>query len=198
VVTEQEGGAVSDRFLNHVELVYRPGERELAKRVLSLFGCNVVDRGGTFFSAMVEPTVSDFVNNALYASEMTPQQAELEAALSGALAEGAADAGDAYRSHLRSVPQRSCHFGIRWPDLDALESQLECIAESGRDDPDLAGRVGVSAVFRPGEPGSLTETMLQAFVHTDVVASGLVLFGQHVELQWHVPGASVPAATVVV
>jgi hypothetical protein len=189
---------MSDRFLNHVELVYRPGERELAKRVLSLFGCNVVDRGGTFFSAMVEPTVSDFVNNALYASEMTPEQAELEAALTGALAGGApAAAGDAYRSHLRAVPQRSCHFGIRWPELDALESQLEHIAETGRDDPDLAGRVGVSAVFRPGEPGSITETMVQAFVHTDVLASGLVLFGQHVELQWHVPGESVPATPVV-
>ena len=189
---------MSDRFLNHVELVYRPGERELAKRVMSLFGCNVVDRGGTYFSAMVEPAVSDFVNNALYASEMTPEQAALEAALSSALADGpSAAAGDAYRAHLRTVPQRSCHFGIRWPDLDALESQLEDIAKISQDDPDLAGRVAVSAVFRPGEPGSITDTMVQAFVHTDVLASGLVLFGQHVEMQWHVPGTSVPATPVV-
>jgi len=29
--------------------------------------------------------------------------------------------------------------------------------------------------------------MIQAFVHTDVMASGLLTFGQHIELQWQVP-----------
>jgi hypothetical protein len=53
--------------------------------------------------------------------------------------------------------------------------------------PELAGRVSVSGVFRPGDPGSYTDTMVQAFVRTDVIASGLLTFGQHVELQWQVP-----------
>ncbi len=51
----------------------------------------------------------------------------------------------------------------------------------------LAGRVSVSGVFRPGDPGSYTDTMAQAFVRTDVIASGLLTFGQHIELQWQVP-----------
>ena len=42
----------------------------------------------------------------------------------------------------------------------------------------------VSGVFAPGDPGSLTDTMIQAFVHTDVVAAGLLAFGQHFELQY--------------
>jgi len=29
--------------------------------------------------------------------------------------------------------------------------------------------------------------MTQAFVRTDVIASGLLAFGQHIELQWQVP-----------
>ena len=40
-------------------------------------------------------------------------------------------------------------------------------------------------MFAPGDPGSLTDTMIQAFVHTDVVAAGLLLLGQHFELQYH-------------
>jgi hypothetical protein len=42
-------------------------------------------------------------------------------------------------------------------------------------------------VFRPGDPGSYTDMMTQAFVRTDVIASGLLAFGQHIELQWQVP-----------
>ena len=32
--------------------------------------------------------------------------------------------------------------------------------------------------------------MIQAFVRTDVVAAGVLAFGQHVELQWHLPTSS--------
>lgn len=51
----------------------------------------------------------------------------------------------------------------------------------------LAGRVSASGVFRPGDPGSYTDTMTQAFVRTDVIASDLLTFGQHIELRWQVP-----------
>ena len=39
------------RRLNHVEMVYRPGERELAGRVFEVLGLRVFDRGGTWFRA---------------------------------------------------------------------------------------------------------------------------------------------------
>ena len=38
----------------------------------------------------------------------------------------------------------------------------------------------------PGErsdPGSYTDLVMQAFIKTDIAASGLLAFGQHIELQ---------------
>jgi hypothetical protein len=34
--------------------------------------------------------------------------------------------------------------------------------------------------------------MAQAFVWTDVMASGILTFGQHLELQWHIAPSVVP------
>ena len=147
------------------------------------------DAGGTWFTAFVEAGASDYSNNVLYASETTPEQWRLEEALTGALAGDGdvARAGNAYLDRLRREPQRSFHFGIRYPTLDALEATLAEVDAAGRDGPDLAGRVAVTGVFRSGDPGAITDIMVQAFVRTDVVATGLLAFGQHVELQWQLP-----------
>ena len=72
--------------LNHVEMVYRPGERALAGRIFELLGMRVLDRGGTWMTALVDPDVADFSNNACYASEVTPEQWALEQTLERAIA----------------------------------------------------------------------------------------------------------------
>ena len=175
--------------LNHVELVHRPGERALAARLFELLGLRVVDRGGTFFTAFIDGGTTDLLNNALYASEVTPEQWVLDRALLARFA-GDDDVGTAGRAYLDRVahePQRSSHFGIRYPELERLEAVLAAVDAAGREDPAFAGRVCVSGVFRPGDPGSYTDVMVQAFVKTDVVAAGLLALGQHVELQWHLP-----------
>src|SRR5215468_7806037 len=90
------------RRLNHVEMVYRPGERELAGRVFELLGLRVLDRGGTWFTALVDPAVADFSNNACYASEVTPEQWALEQSLATAIAHddtGVDAVGDAARAY---------------------------------------------------------------------------------------------------
>ena len=171
------------RTISHVELVYRPGERHLATRCLELLGCRVVDRGGVFFTAFVDPSCGDFTSNVLYASEVTPEQWTFERAVIGHTMQ--TDAGTAYREQQRGKPQRSTHFGITVPDSSTLDATLARIEQAGASDPELAGRVSVSGVFRPGDPDSLTDAMTQAFVWTDVVAAGLLLLGQHVELQMH-------------
>jgi hypothetical protein len=174
-----------ERRLNHVELVYRPGERELAKRFFELWGCAVVDRSGTFFTAFVDSGVPDSMNNCFYGSEVTPEQWALEVALEHAMRSGVLDdAARRYLERLSREPQRSYHFGVRFRDLGQLESTVHHVTAAGNDDPELGGRVAVSGVFRPGETGSYSDTMVQAFIRTDVVASGLLTFGQHVELQW--------------
>ena len=93
------------RLLNHVELVYRPGERELAKRFFELLGCRVMDTGGTFVSAMVDPGVKDFVNNCFYASEVTEEQWRLDSELLRAVGDGdeIGNAAGEYLARLRAT-----------------------------------------------------------------------------------------------
>jgi hypothetical protein len=177
------------RRLNHVELVYRPGERALAARVFELLGCRPVDRGGTFLTSFVEPAEGDYANNVFYASEVTPEQWEFECALAASLGSDGdvGAAAHAYLERLRREPQRSFHFGIRFPGLEQLDATVDRIRAVEDSDPPLAGRVSVSGVYAPGDPGSYTDSMVQAFVRTDVVAAGLLVLGQHIELQWQLP-----------
>jgi len=180
--------------LNHVEMVYRPGERALAGRVFELLGMRVLDRGGTWMTALVDPEVADFSNNACYASEVTPEQWALEQTLASAVERSDDDGDDggvgtaarAYLDRLRTEPQRSFHFGIRFHSRDDFDATLDRV-RTADGDPELAGRVTLSGVFHPDAPGAYAPNMIQAFVRTDVVAAGLLAFGQHVELQWHLP-----------
>jgi hypothetical protein len=191
------------RRLNHMEMLYRPGERALAGRVFELLGMRVVDTGGEWLYAFVDSNVDDYANNACYASEVTPEQLALEHALDAAMtaasglpaaveSEGPsieADLGTAARQYLRRIhdePQRTFHFGIRFYSRDDFEAALDRIRGATAED-DLSGRVALSGVYYPDEPGAYAPNMIQAFVKTDVVASGLLAFGQHIELQWHIP-----------
>ena len=155
----------------------------------------VLDNGGPWMFAHVDPEIGDTANNACYASEMTPEQWALEQALAAAIAAEGDDASEVgsgaagYLARLRGEPQRSFHFGVRLFDRDDFDATLDRIRAVDAD-PDLAGRVELIGVYDPDEPGALAPGMIQAFVRTDVVAAGLLTFGQHVELQWHLPRAS--------
>jgi hypothetical protein len=189
--------ADTGHLLNHVEMVYRPGERALTGRVFELLGMRVFDRGGTWMTALVDPELGDFSNNACYASEVTPEQWALEQALASALDDhdtsddsdgDVGPAARAYLARLRTEPQRSFHFGIRFHARDDFDATLDRV-RAADSDPDLADRVVLTRVFYPDEPGAAAPNMIQAFVRTDVVAAGVLAFGQHVELQWHLPTA---------
>lgn len=183
------------RRLNHVEMVYRPGERDLATLVFELLGMQVLDNGGPWMFAHVDPAIGDAANNACYASEMTPEQWALEQALLSAITTDGDDAlgvgavATGYLARLHAEPQRSFHFGIRLFDRDDFDATLERI-RAAEAHADLAGRVELIGVYHPDEPGAYAKGMIQAFVRTDVVAAGLLAFGQHVELQWHLPRAT--------
>jgi hypothetical protein len=175
------------RALNHVELVYAPGERAVARAFFELLGCTVHDSGGPFLSARIESGLDDLTNNCMYASEVTPEQWTFEQSLRDAIASGPlAEVEAGWVARFRHEPQRSCHFGIRFPNLDEYDAMLDRIEHVDAHAPELSKRVSLSGVFRPGDPGSYTDTMVQAFVRTDVVATGLLTFGQHIELQWQV------------
>ncbi len=171
------------RLLNHVEMVYRPGERQLVEKVFRVLGCKVVDSGGTYLSIQVDSDSDDAGNNVFYASEVTGEQWRFEQLLQQGL-RGEGDLAAGYRGYdelLERTPQRATHFGIRLGSPQELDGTVERV--QALNDPELAGRLKVSAVFRPGEYGSLTDKLVQAFIKTDVCAAGLVSLGQHIELQ---------------
>ena len=178
--------------LNHVEMVYRPGERDLATRVYELLGMRVVDNGGEWLFALVDPSVGDASNNACYASEVTPAQWALEQSLSSAMARGDSEVGAAAQTYTETVqaePQHSFHFGIRYLEREAFDATLDRV-RAAAGDPQLGGRVSLLGVYDPSDPGAYAPGMYQAFVRTDVVAGGLLALGQLVELQWHLPKAT--------
>ncbi len=170
-----------DRSITHVEFLYAPGERDLAKEVFTVLGCQVVDRGGVFFTAFVDPSEGDYSNNVFYASEATAEQQAFEEALRSS----AGEAAGVFAQVRRRIPQRAFHCGFRVRDEAALEALIADVhvAAAGP----LAGRIDIAGVFRPGDPAALATTMVQAFIWTDVVACGLVSLGQILEAQWHLP-----------
>lgn len=183
--------AYAGTLLNHIEMLYRPGERELAVAFCRLLGWEVVDTGAasetgpTYLFVHLEPSDPDRLNNTLYLSEMRPEQARLEATLdqlrrdSSALAE----AIDRYREKAVSRPHGIPHCGVRYRSVADVEAVIARVQEeTGSATSPLRGRVSVDPV-RPSDPRSMTDELVQAFVYTDVMCSGLFALGQLFELQ---------------
>ena len=140
--------------LNHVEMVYRPGERALAGRVFELLGMRVLDRGGTWMTALVDPDVADFSNNACYASEVTPEQWALEQTLAAAIAtrrRRSRQPPRGYLERLRTEPQRSFHFGIRFHSRDDYDATLDRV-RAAADDPSSPDASPCRACSTPTNP----------------------------------------------
>jgi hypothetical protein len=176
------------RLLNHVEILYQRGERELAKQFFELLGCTIVDTetdsgtGSSILYVYPEPTCQDRMNNVVYLSEIREPQWELERVLAARRADDPElrDAIAAYDRKARTNPHGITHFGLRYPSFEALEVVIARLEHELP--PAMAGRVSVTAV-RPGDPRSMTDELIQAFVRTDVVCAGLFPFGQLIELQ---------------
>ncbi|HPG28668.1 MAG TPA: hypothetical protein PLW10_23760 [Myxococcota bacterium] len=185
-------------LLNHAELVYGPGDRPLARRLLEVLGFRVVDprtdpvpeslgpAAAPYLIVYLDRDDDDPIDNVLYVSEMSVEQAEFEALLRDRMADD-----EALGARLRALveafverPQAMPHLGIAYADADGVRSALARVAG----DPALAGRVRVSPLFEPGLPGSVDDRVVQGFVHTDVFATGLVCAGQQIELQVRLDG----------
>jgi hypothetical protein len=176
------------RMLNHVEVLYQRGERELAVAFFEALGCEVVDtltpceRGSTILYVWPDTAEHDRLNNVLYLSEVRDPQWKLEQTLADRLDRDPelADAFAAYRHKARTAPHGTPHFGLRYPTFASLESVLDRLEHQL--DPVLRPRVSVCAV-RPGDHDSMTDELIQAFVATDVITTGLFAAGQLIELQ---------------
>lgn len=182
----------SSRLLNHSEMFYAPGDRAAARALFRAIGCRVLDpqeeqgpadlgpAAGPYLIIFVDPASRDLIDNVMYCSEVDPAQWRLEQALRERIA-----CDDALRSHYAAYeasferyPQGMTHVGVAMSE-EGLGRAFEALMQA----PELAGRVRLSGPFRPGEPGSVDPRVIQGFVRTDVVSSGLLLAGQQIELQ---------------
>lgn len=178
------------RLLNHVEMLYQPGERALAIKAYEALGCRVTQPENPTMVAHVAGDSDDKTNNVLYSSEVSPEQWEFEQALKRSLAQDSAlaKAFARFDDKYRNRPHGITHFGIRFPSFAKLEEKL---TELETDlDPALRGRFCVTRVYRPEDEDRRTDRMIQAFVATDVIAAGFFCLGQLIELQAKEPEAA--------
>lgn len=176
------------RFINHVEALYRPGERALAIELAEALGCTISDtgfaegEGDTFLAVHPDPVDRDMKNNAFYISEMTREHCLLEDALRKQVDQSANLRAmlDDYRGIARSRPFGIPHFGVRYRSLTEIEGALDAIER--RLAPRLGDRIATRVYRRGSGPIAEGETV-QAFVHQDVIVSGAFLLGQVMELQ---------------
>jgi len=169
----------------HAQMVYRPGERELAMRVLKLLGRDVVDKGRPWL----------FVDKWIFLYEVPPQQWAFEQQLAALVAQRRSDPAVAgFLEELDAHPQQYCHFGSTLETMQEWETLTQRIRDAGRNDPDLRGRIEITSVLRPGDPGHVGSSTT-AFVRTDVFSSGLLTFGQIFEVNYYAEDAQQPGMT---
>ena len=169
-------------FANHVEMVHRPGEAELAFKLLALLGCSPKSLPAPF-AGVVFHSSDDLT---LWVSEVTPEQWAFEQWLEGQLKAGGTAESAAFAESLKFRPQKYGHFGIGLATLGEWEALVDRLRDAAETDPDLRGRVSLPLVKRPEDEGSiarethgqLATTLYQAFLRTDIVAAGLLTLGQ--------------------
>jgi hypothetical protein len=176
--------AESSPFVNHVEMIFRPGERGAARKLFESLGFGVGDHG-PWLVVSVDPATGNGVDNVFYASEPIPAQQTFEDALAKALCDD--PAATAAREHYEEVrlahPQYSFHFGVSMDSQAGWQERTDRIREAAANDPLLKGRVEVS-VFLPGDPGSVGN-VYQAFVLTDILSTGTMQTGLILEVQFY-------------
>jgi hypothetical protein len=175
-------------LLNHVETLYRPGERQLAVDLATALGCTITDTGfkgdgdETFLAVHPNPDDPDSQNNAFYMSPMRPEQQQVEARLTRLSEEDSEFRVqlEAYRQAARTKPFGVPHFALRYMSGSAVEAVAERLQQFLA--PRLGDRLHVR-VFRKGDTDAAVGNIVQGFVYQDVIVSGSFLYGQLIEMQ---------------
>jgi len=185
---------IPGRFLSHIEIVHRPGERKLAETFLGLMGISLQDAmGGRFMMAVVEPETYEPAAffNFFGGSEVHKEQWDFESQLIAAM-EGSAmgESFAAWQDRLDRDPTSGMHTGIHYNSVAAWEATVERFARLKEEAPELVGRAKLACCYRPGDAGAVAP-FLQAFVWTDILSAGSLAIGQRFELSAFPEGMAV-------
>ena len=96
-----------------------------------------------------------------------------------------ADSVDEWVEMVRTAPQNSPHFGLRVSTVEEHRTIIDNIRNASENDVELRGRIEVLGLFPHDAPNATATNMDQAFIWTNVIASGPLRLGQVIELQWH-------------
>ena len=181
-------GNNAGNLLNHIEALYRPGERDLAIQLVEALGCSISDTGflgdgpETFLAVHPNPADADGRNNVFYMSPMRPEQQALEARLAQLLLQDSVLAAsmERYRHAACTLPFGVSHFGLRYSDESAIRAAIDNVRRVMSGTP--GDRVH-TRIFHPDAGERAGSTVVQGFVFQDVIVSGSFAFGQIIELQ---------------
>ena len=178
----------NDRQLNHVEFAHRPGEGHLAIDLFTALGCQCSEIDSPPYGKYVVVSLdgSPPGENDIFVSQVEPEQLALENALQAQIAANGSDLGAAaaqFRQMQHERPYRATHFGLRLPSVAALDEAITRLAALSEGS--LAGRLELGYAMSRSleEARSTSSPVQQIWVWTNVISTGLLAFGQQIELQ---------------
>jgi hypothetical protein len=171
-------------LLNHVEMIYRRGEKEHARAFFETMGFGI-ENLVSWLVVKVDPEEGNGLDNVMYANEPTPAQQNLNDAFDRVVASDAEfkHALDRTRELAREWPYYNFHFGVALATHEEWEKRVERLREANRSHPLLKGRVEL-VIMEPTTPRALS-AQSQCFIFTDILAAGGTFAqGLQFELQW--------------
>jgi hypothetical protein len=180
-IADYQGG-----LLNHLNLSYRPGDRELALELIKAIGLTVVETKFTDMTLIsAYPNAEDMNgdSNVIFLLELPAHQAKLDAVIRKKAESDPelAEALDSCRERARGSPDRGSHIGIRCTSNAALDAILDHLSTGVSKE--LGERITVVEMPRHEPVAGFPNDIRQIFVHTDVVLTGATAMGQNIELQ---------------
>jgi hypothetical protein len=180
------------RSLGHVALGIGPGDGPAAAELLRALGLDVTDNGLSkmgepWYTALVDPTTFEGLENLFFVVPTSHEQRALEAKMT------AVDATEFVASKLAN-PESASHVALAYRDLETLEAVVRAAREldrvsvrifrARRGDPAIDARMDTSDVFAPVHEEAFVDRTIQVFLHTDLVSTSLLCLGQTIELDY--------------
>lgn len=212
------------RSMGHMALHYKTKEEgPLAARLLAMLGYVLTQDltlpdGSHFYRFVVDGRHSPRGDGIVYLSVVPEAQSNLTAAIHAALNVGTEQEHPtvvAMREALDKDPEYSFHYGTLLDSLEDLEAMFVALEEANRDDSELKGRLRLvynralpgnaevdarldaSPIYRGVTRYAYGKNGVQAFLETDILASGVLGESMMLEFDYVFPGYDQHVLSVV-